>query len=109
MQGQAPAKFRETPAHLLGARGYDASLHEKDGGHALLTRSQRKYPSVHHQHPPQTDPGYAQGPDTENQSIALFAILTGARVLARGAECEVPRDKILGARRKALKQSVPVT
>ena len=48
-----------------------------------------------------------QGPDTEDQSIVIFATLVGALVLARGAESDALKQKIFEATRTALKQSAP--
>lgn len=46
-----------------------------------------------------------QGPDAEDQSIVLFAALVGALVLARGAQSEALRGKILDVTRTSLKAS----
>ena len=46
-----------------------------------------------------------QGPDAEDQSIVLFAALVGALVLARGAQSEALRGKILEVTRTSLKAS----
>lgn len=47
-----------------------------------------------------------QGPDAEDQSIAIFSALVGALVLARVAESKALREQILDVTRSTLKQSV---
>lgn len=47
-----------------------------------------------------------QGPDTENQSIMNFAPPGRALVLARSAENDALREKILDVTRNTLKQPV---
>ena len=47
-----------------------------------------------------------QGPDAHEQSIMIFASLVGALVLARSAESDALREKILEVTRTTLKQSI---
>lgn len=47
-----------------------------------------------------------QGSDTEEKSIMIFATLVGALVLARSAESDALREKILDVTRNTLKQPV---